>query len=114
MSKKLKNKSGETLVETLVSLLIALLSVLMLSTAVLASNKINQQNREMDERFQSELQEVEGLEETVEKKEVTLSIQFESIDGGAVYESTTTEVLLYGGEESQFLSYDYMPQEDKP
>ena len=54
MIKKLRQIQGETLIETLVSLLIAVLSVLLLSTAVLASSKINQQTREMDEKYQSQ------------------------------------------------------------
>lgn len=114
MIKKLRQIQGETLIETLVSLLIAVLSVLLLSTAVLASSKINQQTREMDEKYQSQLQEAEGLEENAAKENVMLTITFGAVEGETVYESKTVEVTLYGSEESQFLSYDYASEEEQP
>lgn len=114
MIKKLRQKNGETLVETLVSLLIVIMSVLMLSTAVMTTAKINQQTREMDERYNAQLLEAEGLDDKVQKKKAQLSIRFTSVNNADVYESTTAEVLLYGNDESEFLSYDYMPEEDMP
>ena len=110
MIKKLRQKKGETLVDTMVSLLIAVLSVVMLSTAVLTTTKINQQTREMDERFNAQLLEAEGLDNSVKKKNVQISIRFSSLDDSAVYENSTAEVLLYGNPESDFLSYDYKPE----
>lgn len=107
MSKKLRQKNGETLMETLVSLLIAVLSVVIISTAVLATNKINQQTKALDEAYQSELQAVEGLEEDAYIGVESLSITFESKDGATTYEQISTEVMLYGNDKSAFLSYDY-------
>lgn len=114
MINKLRQKKGETLIETMVSLLIAVLSVMMLATAVLASTNINKQTSEADQKYQSQLKEVEGLDESIKKEEVRLSITFSSPDGAATYESATAKVLLYGEDESQFLSYEYLSQEDMP
>ncbi len=41
MRKKLKEKSGETIIEALVSLLIAVISLSLLATSVVAAGKIN-------------------------------------------------------------------------
>ena len=118
MIKKFKNKSGETLVETLVSMLIAVLSMGILCTAVMAATKLNSQTREMDEKYSSELYEVEGLDENADKKLQTLTVTFESADGSILYQTTTVDVTLYGSDEGAFLSYDYTPehtsQEDTP
>ena len=114
MIKKLRQNKGETLIETMVSLLIAVLSVMMLATAVLAATNVNKQTNEADQKYQSQLKAVEGMEESIKKEDVNVSITFSSTDGAAIYESTTTEVILYGDEDSQFLSYEYSSEEVMP
>lgn len=116
MIKKLKQKKGETLVETLFSMLIAVLSMGILCMAVMTATNLNMQTREMDEKYNSELRAVESLEGDNEVK--VLTITFKSEDGSILHESTTAEVTMYGGDESAFLSYDNTPvnepEEDTP
>ena len=50
--KKLKNKRGETLIETLMAILVAVLAFAALSTAVLAAGKINAKVKSTDISFQ--------------------------------------------------------------
>ncbi len=114
MIEKLKQKKGETLIETLVSMLIAVLSMGILCTAVMAANNLNSQTREMDEKYSSQLQEVEGLDENADTSTQTLTISFQSTDGSILYQTTTADVTMYGGDESAFLSYDYEPGGDTP
>lgn len=114
MIKKLRQKKGETLIETLCSLLIVVLSVLLLSTAVLTASRINMQMRQADENYQSELKQAEGMADDTKKEMVDIRVTFGTVDGATLHESTVAEVLLYGGEESMFLSYDYMPEVDVP
>lgn len=114
MIRKLRQKSGETLVETLVSMLIAVLSMGILCTAVMAATNLNNQTREMDEKYSSQLQEVESLDVNADTKMQMLTITFQSTDGSILYQSTTAEVTMYGGDESAFLSYDYEPGGDTP
>ena len=112
--KKLKQQNGETLIETLCSLLIALLSVLLLSTAVMTATNINTKTREADEKYQSELKAVEGLETYAPEATATLSVTFHTMDGATIYESTSAQIVMYGSAEGSFLSYDYMPEVDVP
>lgn len=112
MIKKLRQKNGETLVETLFSMLIAVLSMGILCTAVMAATNLNAQTREMDETYSSQLQEVESLEGYTEVQ--NLVITFKSADGSIMKEQTTLEVTMYGDEDSAFLSYDYEPEEVTP
>ena len=113
-NKKLKQQNGETLIETLCSLLIALLSVLLLSTAVMTATNINTKTREADEKYQSELKAVEGLETHAPVATATLSVTFHTMDGATIYESTSAQIVMYGSAEGSFLSYDYMPEVDVP
>ena len=117
MIQKLKQKRGETLVETLFAMLIAVLSMGILCTAVMAATSLNNQTREMDEKYRSELQEVEGWNGTTNSK--LLYITFKSKDGSRVMEVVDdVTVQVYGGADSVFLSYDYtptnIPEEDMP
>lgn len=115
MIKKLRQQSGETLIEALVSMLIAVLSMGILAMAVMASTNLNMQTREMDEKYRSQLNEVESLSGEWKIQDVT--IQFAPEDGTADY-METVQVTLYGSDENAFLSYDYTPvntsEEDTP
>lgn len=106
MIKKLKQKRGETLIETLFSMLIAVLSMGILCTAVMAASNLNMQTREMDKKYSEELRAVEGLDESVAREGVLIKISFQPEDGSPAYFTEKT-ITTYGDEESAFLSYDY-------
>lgn len=59
MVRKLKNKKGETLIETMVALLIAILAVGLVATSSIAASKMNEANREADKKFRQDLELVE-------------------------------------------------------
>ena len=106
MIKKLKQKSGETLMETLVSMLIAVLCIGLLSSAIMAAANINKQTRELDQKFSDELNAVEGRTDEVTKTDKNLVISFQPADGTSAYTENAT-VTVYGDEDGAFLSYDY-------
>lgn len=120
MSKKLKQKKGETLVETLAALLIATLSVMMLTSAITASARINNQYRKADERMAAELQVAErksdedmlGVDEASSKKDIQFQFSSSGIE--------EVEVILYGQKatadkrEGEVISYKPAPQGGTP
>lgn len=57
--KKLKNRKGETLVETLVAVLVFSLSSVLMYSMAAAANDINQTAREADKVFQQQIVDVE-------------------------------------------------------
>ena len=67
MIKKLLQNKGETLIESLVALLIATFSVVILTTAITASARINKQNRDADAAFTEELKKVENFSDDATK-----------------------------------------------
>ena len=79
---KLKQKKGETLVEALVSLLIIVLAMGLLSSSVMASAKINDSNRKMDEEFNEDLMRAETFQVDVEHpvQNIDLIITFSDAD----------------------------------
>lgn len=109
MIKKLKKQNGETLVETLVSMLIAVLSMGILCMATMTATNINMQIRELDEKYSSELRQVESLDDSIDKTVQPLTVSFWSEDNTQMYDTTVVDVTVYGGSESSFLSYDYEP-----
>ena len=80
MRKLLKNQKGETLVESLVSLLIATLSVMLLTSALTASARINHTNKLSDEKYIEELKNAEEYqrEPTELTEEITVVIEFKN------------------------------------
>ena len=106
MIKKLKQKRGETLIETLFSMMIVVLCIGLLSSAIMAAANINRQTRELDEKYNEELNAVEGRTEGVSKTEKDVVISFQPADGSSAYTEDAT-VIVYGDEDSAFLSYDY-------
>lgn len=103
MKRKLRQQSGETLIEAMVSLLVALLSMGLLCTSVLAATNINQATREADTRFDKELERAEKRisEDGYEVQEdCTLLIEFDTLEPKMV------DVDVYGGEESSLISYE--------
>lgn len=110
MMKKLKQQSGETLVESLVSLLVAVLSIALVASSILVSAHLNAKTKEADEKYNKELQIAEGHmeEEGYASTEVEVTLAFASGD------KATVHVTLYGGENSDFSSYDYIKEVEKP
>ena len=119
MIKKLKQKKGETLVETLFSLMIAVLCVGLIYSAVIAATNVNKETRALDEKYNSELNAIEGMTYTETNTEnIVINFDYEykpacnlvaeeevEIDLDAT--SVQVEVTVYGDEESAFLLYDY-------
>lgn len=110
MIKKLKQQSGETLVESLVSLLVAVLSIALVASSILASTYINARTQQADDKYNKELQIAEGHmeEEGYASTEVEVTIAFSS------GEKVTVEATLYGGENSDFSAYDYVKEVGTP
>ena len=102
MIKKLRQTKAETLIETLVSLIVIVLSVLVISTCIMSAMRMNEQTREADEEYRQQLQQAEGQQGT--PTDARVEIRFGT--GMPVY----VDVEQYGGEESDFVSYDYSPE----
>lgn len=109
MIKKLRQKKGETLIEALISLLIAVLSMGILTSAVLAASNINKENRERDAEYAQKLYQAEGMTEPMEDPNVQVYIQFhEDLASSSDY----IDIILYGGEENDFVSYEEKESEE--
>ncbi len=90
--KKLRDKRGETLIESLVSVLIAALAFAFLATAAVSAEKINAKTRNTDVSFRYTSADPTGLaegEEKTEKAEGTVKLT-----GSGTRESSGT-VTLY-------------------
>lgn len=107
MIRKLRQKKGETLIETLISLLIAVLSMGILSMATMTATNVNQEIREIDEKYNEELRQVESLDGSVKTSVQTLNLSFISADGTTTYGTDTVSVTVYGNDDASFISYDY-------
>lgn len=103
MLKKLKDKKGETLVESLVAMLIALLSMVMLTSCTTAAANINAATRAMDKKFAEELERAEGMmaEAGYETKNIKVKLTFDTCG------VQTADVTLYGGDAGTFVTYEY-------
>lgn len=111
MIKKLRQKKGETLIEALVSMLIALLSMGILSSAVLVAANINKENRQRDAEYAEKLYQAEGMVEQMEEPEAQAYIQFhEDLAGNSAY----IDIILYGGEDNDFVSYEEKERSVEP
>ena len=96
MIKKLKQKKGESLLEALISMLIAVLAMGLITTAALAAGRMNQRNREADQKFAEEIEKVETY--TAEKESKQMLILF--ADGT----QKTVNVDVYG-KDGRFASF---------
>ena len=96
MLRKLKNSKAETLLETLISILIAVLSITLLSTAVMASARINTATRAADKTFAEKVAEAE-LGSVLNLEDQTITVRFS--DGS--YKNVTVDI--YGS--GQYASY---------
>lgn len=66
MKRKLKSRSGETLVETLFALLVVVLAFTMLAGSILAAARVNKAAKELNPAFQMEQPEsVNGVTVTI-------------------------------------------------
>ena len=114
MIRKLRQKKGETLVETLFSMLIAVLATMLLCTAFAAAMRINAEVKALDEKYQEDLLEVEGGSSSTTPGKI--NITFKTEDKISVIDTVTgINVDLYGSSENKFLSYEYnIPEEVAP
>ena len=95
------------MVETMFSLMIAVLCVGLIYSAVLSATKINKDVRALDEKYDSELNAVEGFDtESVQMTTGDVVITFEYPNSENEY-TDNVEVSVYGNEDSAFLSYIY-------
>ena len=87
--------------------MIAVLCVGLIYSAVLSATNINKQTRALDDKYNSELNEVEGLSEDMKQlipQNVVISFYVEDIE---MEEPVEKPVIMYGDDESVFLSYEY-------
>ena len=69
MNRKLKNNSGETLVETLFALLVAVLAMTMLAGSIVSAARVNKGAEDLNTAFQiSNVQAVSGVKVTVDRQ----------------------------------------------
>ena len=102
MFQKLKQNTGETLIETMFSLLVMVICMGILCSSVLAAVNINHETREMDETYAEELAAAESKDAANGTVEGRVLIDF------AVDEDVKIDVTLYGAgnEESPYISYE--------
>ena len=110
--KKLKQQKGETLVETLAALLIATLSVMVLTSAITVSARINAQNKSADEQFADDLKIAESYSGSGVGKEVQFSVTGHNLNAANSMIPMNTEfsnkkvaVKVYGKENGKLASY---------
>ncbi len=112
MMNKLKQQCGETLIEALISLLIAVISMGVLSSAVVASSRLNAAKREKDNEYKQQMEIAEGMsDDAVDSAKLHITFDKIAIDGN---NTITEEINLYGGEENSFASYQQPNAEDAP
>lgn len=71
MKRKLKSKSGETLVETLFALLVVVLAMTMLAGSIVSAARVNKGAEDLDTAFRiSNAQAVSGVKVTVDHQTV--------------------------------------------
>ena len=102
MRKKLKKQNGETLIESLVSVLISVMAMGILASSLMASARINYQNKIADEKFAEDLKYAEGYltdAEHMYQDNVNCTITFEGSS------TINKAVTLYGGEDGKFAAY---------
>ena len=69
MNRKLKNNSGETLVETLFALLVVVLAMTMLAGSIVSAARVNKGAEDLNTAFQiSNVQAVSGVKVTVDRQ----------------------------------------------
>lgn len=104
MKRKLKSAQGETLVEVLAAILIGALSVALLFTAVMASVRMDEAARAVDEAYSAVLSKAEKQETAIADTEGILPADAKVIvKNDAIDKSAGVSVTFYGGGDA--LSY---------
>ncbi len=101
--RKLKNKAGESLIETLCAILIFTMASVVMFTMVNTAANINKQVKEMDAKNQAHMIAVEKGEASA--KNGTAVITF-NMDGSPV---VSTRVDVYGGKDGSLYTYFVQP-----
>ena len=101
MIKLTKNQKGETLVESLVALLIATLSVMLLTSALTASARINHTNMLSDDKYIRELKRAEEFQRDPAELPQEVSVIFEFEEGITMEK----KVEVFGETDGRLISY---------
>ena len=113
--KRLKNRAGETLVESMVSILIFTFASIILLTMISASADMNEIAQQKDAEHLEQLILVEAADDEVSppaQGTVTFDVQVgtgEEIDGGLQY-SSKVAVDIYGSEDGLYSYYLYQEE----
>lgn len=94
---KLKNKSGETLIEVLVGLLIIVLVMIMLPSAIILAARFNKQAEDKDISTM-----MDRTKPTIAGAEITVSYDFNGSN-----KSFSFPIIAYGSEDEEYCFYDY-------
>ena len=92
---KLKEQSGETIIETLVSMLIAVICISMLATSMLAAARINEKVRH---KLTAEL----SFQYSDPAEQQTGAVQLTFTGAGASAESKQVDITLYKSENDYY------------
>lgn len=106
---KLRDRSGESIVETLVAILIAALSCTILMTSVTAAVSINKNASEAQAEFEKELLEAEKQTGTV-KSDVSINVKLIT-NGTSTGVVKSYDVLITGGD-GKLTSFKLIPKEE--
>ena len=105
--KKLKNKAGETLVETLCAILVFTMASIVMFTMVTTAADINMTAKEMDKANQKHLIDVEKGDSSA--KNGTANINFSMVSGGNTVDIASAKVDIYGGKNDSLFTYFIIP-----
>lgn len=103
--KKLRNKRGETLVETLCAVLVTGLAVALLAAMVSASSRLERKAIQEAGKLYAAVSDAESVQETLGNGSVTVKIGTDP--------ETTVPVTFYGGQD-QAVSYRKTTEEAAP
>lgn len=107
--KRLKNRAGETLVESMVSILIFTLASIILLTMISASADVNQIAQREDKEHLEQLIQVEAAAVQPTPGTVSFDVQVgtgEEVGGGIQY-SSTADVEVFGSKAGLYSYYLY-------
>lgn len=99
--KKLHNERGETLIEVLASIIIASLSLALMFGCIMASTKMDEDAKELDEQHYIDLTEADA-QDAANAEPVNDDVRFIKIERELDAEeplSTTLPITIYGDEE---------------
>lgn len=109
--RKLKNRRGESLIESLVAILIFSLASVVMYSMVTTASDINIKARTADETHQAQLIVAEQGEGTGRRTTVSLTL-VETPAGAEAQSVGSVDVEVYGGENDSLYAYYVVPKGD--